>query len=138
MKKSGSATSASAPPATCPCPPPRSSSCNWRLTYMRRPLISYLLLTFAAGATTATDWPQFRGPAGDGHAQAKNLPTTWNESTNVAWKTEIPGKGWSSPSLVKDRLYLTTAIPADPEKPNGLLSLRTLCVDAITGKLLWD
>ena len=78
-------------------------------------------------------------PDGDGHATAKNLPTTWNETTNVAWKAEIPGKGWSSPSLVQNRLYLTTAAPIDPVgSEEGELSLRTLCLDAATGKTLWN
>lgn len=87
----------------------------------------------------AADWPQFRGPAGDGHAEAKNLPTTWNETTNVAWKAEIPGKGWSSPSLVAGKLYLTSAVPLDPGSSSAAeLSLRALCVDATTGKILWD
>ena len=84
----------------------------------------------------AADWPQFRGPAGNGHADAKNLPTTWNETTNVAWKAEIPGKGWSSPSLFQNRLYLTTAVPSEAEKTQSL-SLR-LCIDAANGKILWD
>jgi outer membrane protein assembly factor BamB len=84
------------------------------------------------------DYPQFRGPAGDGHATARNLPSTWNETTNVAWKTPIPGKGWSSPSLHQGRLYLTTGAPAFPAREAGVLSLRALCVDANTGNVIWD
>jgi outer membrane protein assembly factor BamB len=87
----------------------------------------------------AADWPQFRGPKGDGHASARNLPTTWNETTNVAWKAEVPGKGWSSPSLFQNRIYLTTAAPLEAGgSEDGELSLRTLCLDAATGKLLWN
>ena len=86
----------------------------------------------------AADWPQFRGPAGDGHATETNLPTTWNETTNVAWKTAIPGKGWSSPVLHRGRLYLTTAVPLDPGSGSaGELSLRAVCVDAATGNIVW-
>lgn len=84
-----------------------------------------------------TDWPQFRGPSGDGHAEAKNLPSTWDERTNVAWKTEIPGKGWSSPSLYQGRIYLTTAAPIGDDDPPQQ-SLRTLCLDAASGKVIWD
>jgi outer membrane protein assembly factor BamB len=84
------------------------------------------------------DWSQFRGPAGNGHAAAKHLPTTWNESTNVAWKTEIPGKGWSSPSLHRNRLYLTTAVPVEASDAEGPLSLRTLCIDATNGHIIWN
>jgi outer membrane protein assembly factor BamB len=104
---------------------------------MLRPLCSCLFVSFVILTAAATDWPQFRGPTGDGHAAAKNLPTTWNETTNVAWKTEIPGKGWSSPSLFQNRLYLTTSVPVDAAKPDGLQSLRTLCVDAATGQVVW-
>src|SRR5262245_3357778 len=86
----------------------------------------------------AADWPQFRGPAGDGHGSAKNLPTTWSETKNVAWKTTIPGKGWSSPALVSGKLYLTTAVPLDPGSgAGGELSLRAICIDAASGKILW-
>jgi outer membrane protein assembly factor BamB len=81
----------------------------------------------------AADFPQFRGPAGDGHAEAANLPATWNETTSVAWKTPLPGKGWSSPSLYAGRLYLTTAIPQ-----GGKLSLSAICVDAQSGKIVWQ
>jgi outer membrane protein assembly factor BamB len=107
---------------------------------MLRPcLSSCLFVFFVATSASAADWPQFRGPAGDGHATAKNLPTTWNESTNVTWKTEIPGKGWSSPSLSQGRLYLTTAAPADSADPEtGPLSLRTLAVDATRGRIIWN
>ena len=86
----------------------------------------------------AADWPQFRGPAGDGRATAKNLPTEWNEAKNVAWKTEIPGRGWSSPSLVQNRLYLTTAVTAEGGSATGPLSLRTRGVDAATGRIVWN
>lgn len=87
----------------------------------------------------AADWPQFRGPAGDGHATATDLPATWNETTNVAWKTELPGKGWSSPCLVQGKLYLTTAAPLDPGSGSGgELALSALCVDAATGTIVWN
>ncbi len=90
------------------------------------------LLATAFTTTAAPDWPQFRGPDGDGHSLAKNLPLSWDATKNVAWKTELPGKGWSSPALHKGRLYLTAA-----EDAGGNLSLRVLCHDAATGKQLW-
>jgi outer membrane protein assembly factor BamB len=97
-----------------------------------------LFVSFVVCSAAAADWPQFRGPAGDGHADAKNLPITWNETTNVAWKAEIPGKGWSSPSLYTGRLYLTTAVPLDAANPDTPHSLRALCVDAENGRIVWD
>jgi outer membrane protein assembly factor BamB len=106
---------------------------------LRLCLVSCVSVFFVAVSASAADWPQFRGPAGDGHATAKNLPTTWNETTNVAWRTEIPGKGWSSPSLFRGRLYLTTAAPVDSnDAEGGPLSLRTLAVDAASGRILWN
>jgi outer membrane protein assembly factor BamB len=100
-------------------------------------LASCLFVSFVVHSSAA-DWPQFRGPAGDGHATAKNLPTTWSESKNVAWKTPIPGKGWSSPSISGGKIYLTTAAPADGADDNGSLVLRTLAVDAANGRILWN
>jgi outer membrane protein assembly factor BamB len=105
---------------------------------MLRPLLSCLFVLFVATHCGAADWPQFRGPSGDGHATAHNLPTTFDESTNVVWKTEIPGKGWSSPSLFRGRIYLTTATPLDADKPDKGLALQALCVDATSGKIVWN
>src|SRR3954470_7529999 len=59
----------------------------------------------------AADWPQFRGPNGDGTADATNLPIHWGGFDPPTWQTEIPGRGWSSPIIVGDRIWLTTAEP---------------------------
>jgi outer membrane protein assembly factor BamB len=98
----------------------------------------FATLVFHCPVLPAADWPQFRGPAGDGRATAKNLPTEWNETKNVAWKAEIPGRGWSSPSLFQNRLYLTTAVAVEAGSATGALSLRALCVDAATGRIAWN
>jgi outer membrane protein assembly factor BamB len=74
----------------------------------------------------ADDWPQFRGPDGQGHASAKNLPVVWTEHDNVAWKTSIPGLGWSSPVISGDRVWLTTA---DNSRP----PLRVIGIERATG-----
>jgi len=105
---------------------------------MRGNLLFCLFVFLVAIPASAADYPQFRGPAGDGQATARNLPSTWNEKTNVGWKTPIPGKGWSSPSLYQNRLYLTSAVLVDPSMERGDLSLRALCVDAASGKVVWD
>src|SRR5262249_47684004 len=93
-------------------------------------LLSLLLAIPAAGA----DWPQFRGPSGDGHYDGPKLPTEWGPDNNVAWKTAIAGKGWSSPIVSKGKVYLTTAVP----QAKGDQSLRAVCVNADTGKIEWD
>ncbi|HEU4769345.1 MAG TPA: PQQ-binding-like beta-propeller repeat protein, partial [Pyrinomonadaceae bacterium] len=67
-------------------------------------------------AQTAAHWPQWRGPFFNGMARG-DAPTTWNDTTNIKWKTEIPGKGHSTPAIWGDRIFLTTAIQIG--KPDG-------------------
>lgn len=76
----------------------------------------------------AQDWPEFRGPSGQGHATERGLPLTWSETQHVKWKTPIPGKGWSSPAIQGDRIWLTTATEDGK-------SLRVLCADRNTGAM---
>ncbi|MCA9225142.1 MAG: PQQ-binding-like beta-propeller repeat protein, partial [Planctomycetales bacterium] len=83
----------------------------------------------------AANWPEFRGPTGQGHATAQNLPTEWSDTQNVVWKQPLPGEGWSSPALVDGRLYLTAAIPVENGK-EGDRSLSLLILDAQSGRLL--
>src|SRR5438132_2782807 len=59
----------------------------------------------------AENWPEFRGPTGQGLAQAGRYPTEWSATKNVVWKQPIPGAGWSSPIVWESRIYLTTAVP---------------------------
>jgi outer membrane protein assembly factor BamB len=63
-----------------------------------------------AGADARVDWPQFRGPGASGIADGSNLPLRWSPTENVAWTIEVPGRGWSSPIVLGDRVYLTSAI----------------------------
>lgn len=92
----------------------------------------FLFITLFTAATFASeDWPQFRGPAGDGHSDATGLPLTWSETENVRWKTEIPGEGWSSPVVLGRQVWMTTALE------DGR-SLHAVCVDRETGKVLHD
>ena len=84
-------------------------------------------------ALMAGDWPQFRGPNSDGHVVGTVTPVEWSDTKNVAWKTPIPGLGWSSPAVVDGKVFLTTAVPRD-----GGLALRALAVDAQSGKVIWD
>ena len=83
------------------------------------------LLRAITPAAGATDWPEFRGPTGQGISIAKNVPIHWSATSNVVWKTALPGEGWSSPVLVNGKIYLTTAVT---DATNT--SLRVLCVDA--------
>jgi outer membrane protein assembly factor BamB len=98
---------------------------------MRYPL-AVVATTLLMTAARADDWPQFRGPTGQGVARG-GLPTEWGPDKNVAWKQDIPGEGWSSPVIFAGRVYLTAAVRASDE-----VSLRALCLDAKSGKILWD
>jgi outer membrane protein assembly factor BamB len=98
---------------------------------MHRILNIVIIATLAASAGAAEEWPQFRGPAGDGHARQQGLPLTWSESENIVWKLPIAGLGWSSPVIRDEKIWLTTAL-------DDGRSLRAVCVDAPAGKILKD
>jgi outer membrane protein assembly factor BamB len=99
--------------------------------------LAFLLLGLAVVPGTGGDWPEFRGPDGQGHGKESGLPVVWGPARNVTWKVPVPGKGWSSPIVWKGRVYLTTAVSA-PDGPPDALSLRALCLDSATGKTIWD
>lgn len=108
----------------------------------------------ASSACRAADWFQFRGPNGDGRVANADLPLTWSVTKHVAWRAELPGRGWSSPIVVGDRVWLTAAesvalpdearrrkiekIPLGAEEfqVHGAVTLLALEVDARTGRLL--
>ena len=79
----------------------------------------------------AQDWPQFRGPSGQGHSPDKGLAQEWSETKNVRWKTPVPGSGWSSPAIAGDTIWLTTATDKGA-------SLRLLALDKNSGKITLD
>ena len=91
-----------------------------------------LLMTFSGGFLFAQEWPQFRGPNGNGHAAAKSLQTNWSEKEAVTWKTSLPGEGWSSPVISGDSIWMTTAVKHD----KGPIDLHALCVSLKNGTLL--
>lgn len=77
------------------------------------------------------NWPQFRGPAGDGHADGQNPPLKWSASENIVWKTPIHDAGWSSPVVWGKQIWLTAAQSTGHE-------LFALCIDLDSGKVLHD
>jgi outer membrane protein assembly factor BamB len=100
----------------------------------RRKAAPYVTACVLAAVTLhAEDWPQFRGPTGQGHSTERNLPLDWSETQNVAWKTAVPGLGWSSPVVAGGRVWLTTSIDSGARAPITS-SLRVLAYDAATGK----
>ncbi len=96
-----------------------------------RQLLALLLFTICHSTVAADDyWNQFRGPSDNGHSPAK-LPIEWSEATNVAWKTAIDGKAWSSPVVWSDHIWLSNAT-VDGKR------LSAVCVDAKSGKIAKD
>jgi outer membrane protein assembly factor BamB len=81
--------------------------------------------------TQAQNWPGWRGPNGDGTSTEINLPVKWDSVTNVVWKIKVPGIGYSSPIIWKDKLFTTTALPETQEK-------QLLCYNCKNGDLLWQ
>ncbi len=79
----------------------------------------------------AENWPEFRGPTGDGRSVATGVATTFSETENVKWKTPIHGKAWSSPVIWDDQVWVTTA-PADGKE------MGAVCVDKSSGKIIHD
>jgi outer membrane protein assembly factor BamB len=100
---------------------------------MRTRFATLLVSLSITSRILAADWPQFRGPTGQGTSDATNIPTEWGPTKNVAWSVEIPGEGWSSPVLSAGQIYLTTGI----SQGKGQVALNVLCIDAATGHILW-
>lgn len=91
-----------------------------------------------SSAFAAEDWPSFRGPNGDG-VVAQSLPVEWDSDKNIAWRTEIPGEGWSSPVAAGNRIYLTAAIPSgegDEDQKNQEFALSLIIINGTSGEII--
>jgi len=99
------------------------------MKYSRNLALSALLTLCPVLLTAEDSWPQFRGLTGQGTSTAKGLPIRWSEAKNIAWKTAIPGKGHSSPVIMNDEIWLTTAL--DKGRSRNVLTL-----DYKTGKTI--
>ena len=128
--------------------------------HIGRVIASALLLCFPPAlsrAAASDNWPQFRGPAGTAVVDDDPaLPETWSTTENVAWRTEIPGRGWSSPIVWGNRIFVTSVVAeedyegprpglylpetgneAPPDPPPGTHHWMVFCVDLDTGRLIW-
>jgi outer membrane protein assembly factor BamB len=94
---------------------------------------SLFALGWLRAPAAADDWPQFRGPGGQGHSSEHGLPIEWSEQKNVAWKTPVPGRGWSSPVIGSGRVWVTSATTVQKDT-----SLRLMAFDVETGKPALD
>jgi outer membrane protein assembly factor BamB len=117
--------------------------------------VALILVLVPLASAADADWPQFRGPDGQGHATAIGLPSAWDEHTNIVWKAALPGRGWSSPVIAGEKIWLTTAVESplteeekaerlkgntgnQPLTVSGKLSLRAVCVDRRSGQIAAD
>ncbi|HQU42574.1 MAG: pyrrolo-quinoline quinone [Planctomycetia bacterium 21-64-5] len=94
-------------------------------------LLTTIFLILIFHVTAGAEWPQFRGPDGQGHAPQRGLATSWSETENLAWKVPVAGRGWSSPVIGNGQIWLTTALDQGH-------SLHAVCLDEASGKLLHD
>ncbi len=136
---------------------------NWMMTALRQPtLLAALLATTItavlaaqappASPSTAHHWAQWRGPTTTGVAPG-DAPTRWDDKTNVKWATPIPGRGFSSPIVWGDRVFVTTAVPTGTPgagaggrrgggggNADANLEHRfdVLALDRVTGRVVWQ
>ena len=123
---------------------------------LRGLMLGTVVVSICAAGAVADGWPQFRGGAALGRAASANVPLEWADGKNVAWRTAIPGSGWSQPIVAGDRIYVTTAVSPSGSRPSGMMggvmSLSTwgmgsapsepirwqlLCLDPADGRILW-
>ena len=100
---------------------PMRLSMSGVLPFLNGSRVARLLFPLIAGAALAAEpvanWPQFRGPGAMGVADNPHLPDRWSTNENVAWKVEVPGRGWSSPIVWGERVFLTTVVSEGEVEP---------------------
>ena len=113
-----------------------------------------IMILIAGLAFSCTNhWPQFRGPESNMIPKVKNLPEEWGNGQNIRWKHPLSGKGWSSPIIWGNRVFITeaildeTSLPPDTalsgeanrvNPPEGIYRWMVYCLDLESGELLWD
>jgi len=100
---------------------------------MKKTLISAIALLFLSVPVLAEpeQWSGFRGPNGQGISTVTDVPIQWSATENIAWKTPIPGEGWSSPVIWNDHIFLTSATERGTE-------CRVIAIDRKSGDILWN
>ena len=114
--------------------------------------------SFLSAPLPAQEWPQFRGPNGSGASIEASLPSEWSVDKNIAWKTKVPGSGWSQPIVVGDKVFVTTAVADKLGKPKSFyrgvvdpstiaagkqkapdfdIDWQLVALDRTTGKTMW-
>jgi len=105
-------------------------------------LLRTAMLVALGGISTATlmagDWARFRGPNGSAVGDSSDIPTTWDDRTNLAWKTPLPGPGSSSPIVVGDRVFVTCFTGTGSGGSVQQLQRHLICISLADGKILWN
>ncbi|HEX4951458.1 MAG TPA: PQQ-binding-like beta-propeller repeat protein [Blastocatellia bacterium] len=121
---------------------------NWTKTLI---LLALVVTTASAQNGSSLHWPQWRGPDFNGMARG-DAPTKWSDTENIKWKAAIPGRGFSTPVVWGDRIFVTTAVPTgktgnvsgEARHPNGGAGANqehqflVMCLDKKTGKTVWQ
>src|SRR5205823_4898431 len=116
-------------------------------TWNPSPALAIVATLLLVTSSSALDWPQFRGPAGNGCAPQADPPLIWSETNNIAWKVRLTGRGRASPIILAERIWLTTAVEQEVVRTNirsddmqiaEHMSLRTVSLDRGTGKSVWE
>jgi outer membrane protein assembly factor BamB len=112
-----------------------------------------ILLCTCTFANAQENWPCFRGPGALGVAQTAELPTSWSATENVEWKVDLPGRGWSSPVIWDDRVFITTVVNTGKtedarkglyfggnrfKRPTTKHEWRVICLSLSSGEVLWN
>jgi len=112
-----------------------------------------LLCLSCSHALSADHWPQFRGPQAAGVSSNPDLPNQWSATENVEWKTDLPGRSWSSPIVWDGKVFVTAVVNLGdseppkkglyfggnrPEPPKSEHVFKVVGLDLVTGKILWE
>ena len=120
---------------------------------LRSTQVGFFLCLFFSASLSAENWPQWRGPDGQGRATTMGVPWNWSETENIKWKTEIPGLGWSSCVVFGDQIWMTateaveaseeekakrkkTITNSQPVEIVAQINMFAICLDKSSGKLL--
>ena len=106
--------------------------------HFRKTSLSFLAFVLLCDVTHSDDWRQFRGPHSNGVIQDIKIPEVWGVDSNIKWRIDVPGEGWSAPVVVGQKVFVTTAVSSGQKNKESDHDWKVMCFDAATGKSLWS